>query len=368
MGIFRLLLAVCVLFGHSAPLGHFNWLNATTAVEVFFVISGFYMQMILREKYTAERLGSRWKQAFYAARYFRLFPAYFAVLVLTLLALLGTSILAHKATFPIPVWQEFAELDATPRNVLLWIWMLASNLTMLLLDIGGVLAIRSGEAVFTLDRNASDIYIWSAMVVPQAWSLGVELLFYLLAPFILLRRHLWAIFVVLLTVKLIGIRFLVDDLPYRMFPFVLVHFVGGALMYRYRKNFSGRYWMILGYVLMAVIVLGLPILGFAQSSMLCMGLTMIAVPALFESTKTSRIQSLIGELSYPFYIFHYLIYLSFLYLLRGGVTTELIPTSTREIITIGTLLVTLIVSYVVMRLEFRYLEPWRQRFRKVSGQ
>jgi peptidoglycan/LPS O-acetylase OafA/YrhL len=80
---------MCVLFGHAnTPLLGLAWLPATTAVEVFFVISGFYMQMILSEKYTHAKLGRRWWEIFYLARYSRLFPAYLAALVLTVLAAL----------------------------------------------------------------------------------------------------------------------------------------------------------------------------------------------------------------------------------------------------------------------------------------
>ena len=57
MGLLRLLLALCVFCGHSRGLGGLSWLAANIAVECFFVISGFYMQLILSSKYTRHRLG-----------------------------------------------------------------------------------------------------------------------------------------------------------------------------------------------------------------------------------------------------------------------------------------------------------------------
>ena len=50
MGLIRFLLAIAVIIVHSTPiLG--NNLGADIAVLSFFIISGFYMAMILNEKY-----------------------------------------------------------------------------------------------------------------------------------------------------------------------------------------------------------------------------------------------------------------------------------------------------------------------------
>ncbi len=43
-----------------------------------FVISGFYMQLVLQTRYNRATLGRAWVARFYAARYFRLLPAYAA--------------------------------------------------------------------------------------------------------------------------------------------------------------------------------------------------------------------------------------------------------------------------------------------------
>jgi peptidoglycan/LPS O-acetylase OafA/YrhL len=56
-------------------------LPGLVAVQVFFIISGFYMSLILKEKYKTNTI------LFYTNRLFRPFPTYLLVLVLSVIAL-----------------------------------------------------------------------------------------------------------------------------------------------------------------------------------------------------------------------------------------------------------------------------------------
>src|SRR5436305_15641 len=47
MGAVRLLLAIAVVAGHSSALGQTHFLDGGDAVKLFFVISGFYMALVL---------------------------------------------------------------------------------------------------------------------------------------------------------------------------------------------------------------------------------------------------------------------------------------------------------------------------------
>ena len=71
MGVLRLLLAVAVFAFHSHldHIGGMQMLNGRTAVFCFFVVSGFYMEMVLAEKYTFDRLGRRWFYIFWLSRF-----------------------------------------------------------------------------------------------------------------------------------------------------------------------------------------------------------------------------------------------------------------------------------------------------------
>lgn len=72
MGTLRFLLAISVYLVHSHDLwGGIRFVKAGIAVEAFFIISGFYMALILSEKY----LGNTGYRLFYINRFLRLFPA-----------------------------------------------------------------------------------------------------------------------------------------------------------------------------------------------------------------------------------------------------------------------------------------------------
>ena len=79
MGSLRLFLALSVALGHfGMPLG---FPTSDIAVQSFYVISGFYMALVLNEKYGP---GTYW--LFISNRLLRLWPTYIVVLVLSFAA------------------------------------------------------------------------------------------------------------------------------------------------------------------------------------------------------------------------------------------------------------------------------------------
>jgi peptidoglycan/LPS O-acetylase OafA/YrhL len=85
MGIIRVLLAIAVVVGHASsvvPNRAPKMTGGTASVEMFYMISGFYMAMVLNRKYRGP--GSTW--VFYMNRLLRLYPTYLAVLLLTLIS------------------------------------------------------------------------------------------------------------------------------------------------------------------------------------------------------------------------------------------------------------------------------------------
>jgi len=382
MGIFRLLLAVCVLFQHGIPFGHFNYLAGSFAVEAFFVISGFYMALVLTERYNYERLGKNWVLKFYAARYLRLYPAYLISAAALALLYWSAATFFHSKPEPWLEWKALLSLPHTFRNVLLLIWAGVSNLTIFLQDLGGVLAVRDQQAIFTVHRTASEIYVWILIVNGVAWSLGVELLFYLVAPYFIRRSNLQLLLVVLVALALKvysiltlsddlpyrtdDITYRADDLPYRMFPFVLVDFLLGMLTYRMRARlieFAGRYTLAIAYCLMLVLTVALPrSLQNWQFSLLAVALTALIVPALFYRSKNSKLDNKLGELSYPIYLFHMMVIslLHFALTKRAGISNS-------YAISICDVAATMGLSYLVLALENRFIEPYRQRLGRPSA-
>ncbi len=186
VGLLRILLAVCVLCWHGRPLGGLHWLRGDMAVELFFVISGFYMQLVLSGKYTRPKLGRMWVARFYQARYFRLLPAY---LLASLIVLAAGAVQPDLGPWPTlrAVWQ----LPSTAANNVFRIFLPLTDLTMLFQDVTMFFSTHAGVVHGAANFRDSDLQLWQGLTIPPAWSLGIELTFYLLAPWLLNLRSGW---------------------------------------------------------------------------------------------------------------------------------------------------------------------------------
>lgn len=339
-------------------LGGVHWASGGTAVEVFFVVSGFYMQMVLSEKYTPERLGGGWWKNFFMARYFRLFPVYFACLLLTVLAAMFAIQVKHKPFAPVSTWIALTGLEPSYQNILLGVYVVFANLTMFLQELVSVLSIEDGRAALVLDRSQSSIFVWDALSLPHGWSLGVELLFYAFAPFLLNLRNKWLVtaFVLGLLAKLAATNFLPGDLHIRLLPFVLMNFLAGALCYRFRHCLNYSAWLSYG-ALIAIIFIIPAMFDATLATWISIALAALAIPVAFRATRNFAYDSYIGELSYPFYVFH---------LLSLAITSfalQSLSINTKgTIFAIVSLSLTLGVSIMIFFLESKFLEPWRKRF------
>jgi len=317
---------------------------------------------VLSEKYNYERLGKRWMLKFYAARYLRLYPAYLLSTVLLVLMYWSAASLFGSKGGPWVSWEALLSLPHSVSNVLLLIWAGVSNVTIFLQDLGGVLAVRDQHAILTVHRSATQIYAWGLTVNGVTWSLGVELMFYFLAPYFIRRSNLQLLLLVLVgfILKAWAVFALSGDLPYRMFPFVLANFLLGMLAYRMRAvliGLIGTYTRPMAYCLMLVLTVALPKrLESWQYSLLVVPITALIVPALFYSSKNSRLDNRLGELSYPFYLFHIAI-VSVLHL----VLTKKAGISNAYVISLSDLTATIVFCQLVLALENRFLEPYRQK-------
>src|SRR4029079_11666669 len=81
LGLIRVLLAMAVLFGHLPILENVHIMGAALAVQAFFIVSGFYMALVLSGKYSGQT------RLFYSNRLLRLMPTYFVMCGLYAVAL-----------------------------------------------------------------------------------------------------------------------------------------------------------------------------------------------------------------------------------------------------------------------------------------
>ena len=311
MGIIRLVLALSVLHTHSGAdvLGQ-KLMPGYIAVESFYIISGFYMAMILNEKY----VGKGEYGVFLQQRFFRLYPTYYVVF---LLCLAGDWIAsaAHLSQHDNASYIFTRLGDLQPQSLLA---LAATNLLIIGQDIVMFLGIDPhGNLFFTPDYKTVSLPAWHFLAVPQAWSLGVEITFYLLAPFIVRRSVMLQTGLIALSLALrlfFRFHFHLHDDPwsYRFFPFEIVFFLVGSLSYRsyashrtLYENFGARYgwtrWIFVLFLCNYSFVCGELSRGF--QAFIAMAVLM---PFYFVATKKNSFDKFCGELSYPLYLSHVL--------------------------------------------------------------
>jgi len=300
MGVLRIFLALCVFCSHSRPIGNLQWLGGDLAVELFFVVSGFYMQLVLGTRYTKTNLGKSWVLKFYEARYFRLLPIY----SMGGLLVVGAAFLRPDLA-PFPIWKFVWDLPNTVGNLLFKSFLCLTNMTIFFQDLTMFVGVGNGQIKITQNFWWSEKLLFEGLAIPQAWSLGTELSFYFLAPYLLNLRSRWLVICACcsLGTKIIAVSalHLGDPWTYRFFPFELGYFLLGALGFRYRSLFDylvpervERYWycvypLVIGFVTVRVSV-PLPTLVYPMA-LAC------ALPLIFKLTAGIKADRLTGELS-----------------------------------------------------------------------
>ena len=177
MGILRLFLAMSVVAGHAkTTVFGFNGIGAYYAVNFFFIISGFYMAMVLNEKYKDIN-----PIYFYKSRALRLFPVYY----------IGVFIAIVVSFTSINVFFNHLSIGAK-------LYFIFQNIFILGQDLSYLLCIKATS----FSCAAGD----SMSINPPAWSLAVELGFYLIAPYILKSEKKTFAFVVLGCIYLLSLN------------------------------------------------------------------------------------------------------------------------------------------------------------------
>jgi len=361
LGVLRLLLAVCVFCSHSTQIADLYWLDGSLAVELFFVISGFYIQLVLSTKYTPIKLGKKWRYKFYLARYTRLIPTYLLGFTLTLALALA---LGTKDSHLLSVWAYSVHLVNDFGNVLFKTYLILTNFTLFFQDIIMFLSSENGFIHWTVNFHDTDAYLWQGMALRQAWSLGIELSFYLVAPFLLRFKSIVLVMIVTICLiskfSIINYFGLGDPWTYRFFPFELGYFLIGSLSYRFTDSFT-RFYQIRRGVLPAMIVYAIVIYfttsrGYFRGEAIFYPLALgILLPLIFRMTDGSRIDRFIGDFSYPFYIMHLLAFS------LAGLTVRRFSITSADFQTWLALILTIFLSYIALMLELRFVEAWRAR-------
>jgi peptidoglycan/LPS O-acetylase OafA/YrhL len=312
MGSLRFLLAISVAYGHAGDFLGFPLVPGDTAVQCFYAISGFYMSLVLNEKYRPE---SSSYFLFISNRFLRLFPAYGVVLLLTLLLAFVVRGLSPSPDLPFVVaWHSLNPLDWPSAA-----FLIGSQVIMWGQDLYLFLTLKHGALVFWPDFHTAPQPLYSLLVIPPGWTLGLEFSFYLIAPFIVRRSvaAITAIFGASVALRLclqFWFGYQGDPWSYRFFPSEVAVFLIGALAYRvYRLPTIAFNWRSCRVFAIAIVCIAIALLinrwnGVSRlASVTFWALAVGAIPFLFRATKNTTIDRYLGELSYPIYICHFLV-------------------------------------------------------------
>lgn len=326
MGIIRFLLAISVVIAHTSSVYGFNLVGGQIAVQAFYMISGFYMTLILNEKYIGRNNSYR---LFISNRLLRLYPIYWTVLIVTLFVSIGIFVFSSGQS--LGSLQPYYD-NINIMNIESISFLILSNITMFFQDIVMFLGLdkASGGLYFTENFRQTNPQLYTFLLVPQAWTIGIEITFYLIAPYIVRKKIKFIVLLVLISALLRvllyqnGLKH--DPWTYRFFPTELLFFLLGTIAYHmYKKldqlNFKKSYVKII-YGLILVFTLSYSLFSIPYKVYFYFVIFFLSLPFVFILSKKWTKDRYIGELSYPIYISHILVLMLVKYLkipIIGGI-------------------------------------------------
>jgi peptidoglycan/LPS O-acetylase OafA/YrhL len=304
MGLIRFLLAAAVVLGHAPGWGGFPTFSAASggfmmpyhAVQAFFILSGFYMALIW-PRYE----GLTWK--FYVNRYSRLIFSFWIVAGITL-----------------ALWLLY------PTNP-----MASAGLKSMAEARGWWAVVMAVPNLFLIGADSFDYFardLPKYWLVPQTWTLGTEIWFYLLVPLLVPARAKWLIAIIAagIVLRLVLMKLHVPFHPWqqKLFWTELSFFLIGILAHRsyVRMSASGQFalggakafgWVALfaGVVFLALgNHLHLFIRPYEESlwnSVLTSIVFYLLIPWWHFMSKDWSWDRFVGEFSYPVYLWHIVI-------------------------------------------------------------
>ncbi|MFJ2362190.1 acyltransferase family protein [Pseudomonas sp. NPDC087697] len=311
MGSYRLLLAILVAISHMGKT--VAGLNpGVIAVISFLIISGFVMTSLIERNYnTPEKI-----RLFYVDRALRLYPQFLLYFVASCAVI-------------------YFLLPGTPQAA----------------------ALTAKNIVTSLPIVPLGFYMYGITVpeiLPPAWSLGLEMCFYLVIPFLIIfkgRDLAFALSVTVFVAACFG-AINTDVYGYRLLPGVLFIFLCGS--YMYKAQAKGRV-IAAGTALVAVLlflaIMTGVVLRLPFNAEVTAGIA-LGIPAVFLLTKLKfhRVDEFFGNISYGVFLNHFVV----MYFLRAFWPVEY-----------GAHIVTavLVMSFVLSGVSYYYVERPALRLR-----
>lgn len=326
------------------------------AVQAFYMISGFYMTLVLKEKYIGQNKSYK---LFLGNRFLRLYPTYWFILILTVLLSLFAGAISD-GVFWLRLQPYFTNIHAFNFGSLIPLFL--ANLLLIGQDWIMFLGIdpSTSQLFFTTNFWKTDPQLYTFLLVPQAWTIGVEITFYLVAPLLVRLRFFWivliALFSLLFRLVLISKGLSHDPWSYRFFPNELLFFMLGTIAYyiykRLQKLKLSSTWLWTPTLLVILNTLFFASVEIPHKYEIYLTEFFLALPFIFLYSKDNKFDQKIGDLSYPVYMSHMLFVmiigkLSFITNILGeGITVAL-----------STILLSILINHFIAN----PLEKFRQR-------
>jgi peptidoglycan/LPS O-acetylase OafA/YrhL len=276
MGYFRFSLIIAVAYYHLAA----KMIAGPVSVYGFFLLSGYVITLVANEIYNN---GWHGKGYFLANRAARVYPTYLACLLVALLCMAAVD-------FTTVYYQREFLLPTTPES-----WLMQ----------------------FTILGQSNFVGRWPERIMPPAWSLSTEIIYYLIIGLITGNSKRLTTAAFCLSLALAGYM-LYNDYPYQYFYFSIqgpsVAFFTGAMFYHYRDVFKGMYvrqlWLL---ILLTNIAIYVPdLIGLQRKEVLVLYITTfylgyitMCLHIISLGRKASRIEQFLADITYPMFLLHW---------------------------------------------------------------
>jgi peptidoglycan/LPS O-acetylase OafA/YrhL len=355
MGTFRFLLALSIVIFHTTSLFGLTLLWGPLAVHAFFILSGFYMGLILNEKYI-KKSGSYF--LFITNRILRIYPLY----LITIFAILAFSLVKFTMGVPGPenFFYHFPIFFSHNEHSVVTFAALADFINFIM---------RNLTLIFTSDYFHLTSKSPFTLLLPQAWSLQREMFFYLLVPFLARRnlKVLLAIFIIYVVIffgwidphNILPKNLLLNASLECMFFFFL-----GMLSYKVyvflKKMTIPPIVLYLSFLIVSVYTIFYAFvpasfhlgIGVPTDMNYCLTIAILS-PFLFMLGQKIAIDKILGEIAYPIFITH-------IFFIKALVNIPGIPQN-NSIFTLLVIGSTLIASLLFVKYIDRHINGFRQK-------
>ncbi len=355
MGTYRLVLALCVVVAHASPLPGVRTLDAGLAVKTFFMISGFYMALILKEKYPPTPEG---RKLFYTNRLLRIYPMYVFTLIGAVLFYVAASLYLGHAADRLALWIEAWRHGRAGALALIGL----TQVTVVGLDVTPLFGYTVADGFRLLAADTTPA--WRFNFLPHCWSIGAELFFYAIAPrLVSLRTGAQAALCVATLIPALAIQSMpglaANSAAYHLGVLQLPYFLLGILAYTGLGQAavlrpSARAAAVPVLAVAALTFCGWPVIG-KPGGYVYLFCAWLLLPALFHVSRRSGWDRWVGELSYPIYLLH--VPVKWVLLAARGVQTK----DSADVSGLALVAATLAAAGIMVAVIDRPLERFRRR-------